>query len=138
MTVVRYIHENPAKAGLGDLGYRWSSYREYCGDVAHVSPELVLGAFGGIEQFRSFHAEEHDDERCLDMAELPRRSIGDEEARVLADDLLGAGTVSSLGGKGRAERDQGLATLKEAGLSVRQIQRLTGISLGTISRAGRD
>ncbi|MBO7673444.1 MAG: transposase [Atopobiaceae bacterium] len=138
MTVVRYIHENPVKAGLGGLGYRWSSYREYCGDAVHVNPELVLGTFGGVEQFRSFHAEGHDDERCLDMAELPRRGIGDEEARILADDLLGGeGMAASLGGKGRAERDLGLAALKRAGLSVRQIQRLTGVSLGTISRAGR-
>ncbi|MBR3160240.1 MAG: transposase [Atopobiaceae bacterium] len=137
MTVVRYIHENPVKARLGGLGYRWSSYREYCSGAEHVNPEFVLGVFGGVGQFRSFHAADHGDERCLDMAGLPRRGIGDEEARAIADNLLGEGVATSLGGRARAERDQGLATLKEAGLSVRQIQRLTGISLGTISRAGR-
>ncbi len=137
LNVVRYIHENPLKAGLGGLDYRWSSYREYCGDAAHVNPGLVLGAFGGVGQFRSFHATKHDGVRCLDMAELPRRSVSDEEARAMADDLLGKGAVASLGGIDRAARDRGLASLKDAGLSLRQIQRLTGISLGTISRAGR-
>lgn len=138
MTVVRYIHENPTRAGLGDLDYRWSSYREYCGDAVHVDSGLVLGVFGGIEQFRSFHAADHDDERCLDVVGLPRHGIVDEEARALADNLLGGeGTTASLGGKNRVDRDRGLATLKGAGLSVRQIQRLTGISLGTISRAGK-
>lgn len=137
MTVIRYIHENPIKAAVGGLGYRWSSYREYCCDATYVNPEFVLGVFGGVEQFCSFHAAEHDDEKCLDMVELPRRGVSDEEARAIADDLLGQGVAASLDGKGRAERDQGLAVLKGAGLSVRQIQRLTGIALGTISRAGR-
>ena len=137
MTVVRYIHENPSKAGLGGLDYRWSSYREYCGRAVHVVPGLVLGVFGGISQFQTFHSAEHGDEGCLDMAGLPKRGIGDEDARRMADELLGQGAAASLRRRSRAERDEGLSSLKAAGLSARQIQRLTGISLGTISRAGR-
>lgn len=137
LTVVRYIHQNPLKAGLGDLDYRWSSYREYCGNAIHVDPSLVLGMSGGIEGFRLFHMAEHGDEGCLDVESLPRRGLSDADAKRITDALLGEGVSASIKGMDRTARDAALVELKSAGLSVRQIQRLTGISLGTISKAGR-
>lgn len=137
LTVVRYIHENPLKANLGGLDYRWSSYREYCGDATHVDRSFVLGVFGGLRHFRLFHEEEHGDEGCLDVEALPRRGLSDDDAKHIADDLLGEGVCASVKGWERAERNAALVALRGAGLKVRQIQRLTGISLGAISRACR-
>lgn len=138
MTVVRYIHENPRKAGIsGSLDYRWSSYREFCIDGEYADIAFVLDVFGGLAQFRSFHKSSHAEERCLETEDNLIRRLGDDEAKRVANRLLGKGKVSSLKGVGRQERDEALAKLKGSGLSVRQIQRLTGISLGTISNAGR-
>ena len=44
----------------------------------------------------------------------------------------GLGEVKSLP---RKERDAALVKLKARGLSIRQVQRLTGVSIGVISRA---
>ncbi len=138
MTVVRYIHENPRKAGISrSLDYSWSSYREYRNGRGHADTALVLGVFGGLAQFMSFHKSNHAEERCLETEDNIICRLGDDEARRVADRLLGKGKASSLKGVGRQERDEALAKLKGNGLSVRQIQRLTGISLGTISNAGR-
>lgn len=70
-----------------------------------VDLEFVLGVFGGAEQFRSLHAAEHDGERCLDVAGLPRRGAGDEEARIMAESLLGGGASTVLVGILRQGRD---------------------------------
>lgn len=67
--------------------------------------KFVLGVFGGAEQFRSLHAAEHDGERCLDVAGLPRRGTGDEEARIMAESLLGGGASAVLVGILRQGRD---------------------------------
>lgn len=138
MTVVRYIHENPRKAGVSrNIDFRWSSYREYRDGEGHADTAFVLGVFGGFAQFRRFHESGHPEERCLESEGNLICRLNDDEARYVADRLLGKGGVSSLKGADRQKRDGALAKLKEAGLSVRQIQRLTGISLGTISNAER-
>ena len=56
MTVVRYIHENPAKAGVGAVdAYPWSSYREYVGAPVLCTTDFVLEVFGGVDNFAAFH-----------------------------------------------------------------------------------
>ncbi len=138
MTVVRYIHDNPRKGGVcSGLPYQWSSYREYCGEKGFANTDFVLGVFDGVKQFKAFHDAEYGDVRCLDIGDVPRRSINDEAARLAAEELLGKGVIDSLKRADRQTRDRSLVALKESGLSVRQIQRLTGISLGVISNAGR-
>ena len=139
MTVVRYIHENPRKGGVyNGLDYPWSSYREYCGKKGYADTSFVLDVFGGLSQFKTFHDAQHQDERCLEAREVPLRGLSDEDARCIADKLLEDVAVGSLKGTDRQTRDKALAMLKARGLSVRQIQRMTGISLGVISKAGKE
>lgn len=64
-----------------------------------------------------------------------RRRLPDEEAMSAARALLGELPVEALSGLTKAERDEAVGRLRGAGLGVRQIQRLTGISLGVISKA---
>lgn len=137
LSVVRYIHKNPEIAGLGAASeWPWSSYREYVGETSLIDPKLVLGMLGGVEGFVEFHALP-----CVgrEPADFDERETGgrlsDEEALRVACDLLGGVSPGSLSGLARGERDEALAKLRGAGLGVRQIQRLTGISLGSISKA---
>lgn len=136
LTVVRYIHMNPVKAHYPrGLGYTWSSYREYLGKPRYIDPAFVLGVFGSKKAFLAFHQQD-DDDRCLDtddFAEQP--ALSDERALAIANDTLEDTTLSEIKGLGRAKRDQAIVALKDHGLGIRQIQRLTGVSLGTISRA---
>lgn len=125
LTVVRYVHNNPVKAGIGGLSeYPWSSYREYTGDRRLCDTSLVLGMLGGVQQFKEFSMAANDD-KCLE-AEPARRRLTDDEARAVAERALG-GKLDSLGGLPQCNRDAALAELKRAGISIRQAERLTGI-----------
>ena len=45
---MRYIHENPVKAGVADpKGYRWSSYREYLQGARYINDAVILDIVGG-------------------------------------------------------------------------------------------
>ena len=138
ITVVKYIHRNPVKAGLPcGFMHQWSSYREYLGSRRWVQAEFVLGVFGGVEAFRKAHEAQDEDSACLDVVSEKRRLLSDVDALRIANEILGVGQVSTLRSISKRDRDMALAQLKEAGLSARQIQRLTGVSLGAISNAGR-
>lgn len=63
------------------------------------------------------------------------RMMCDEEALTIAKAIAGAEGLEQLKGADHEKRDHTLCELKAAGWGVRQIQRLTGISLGMISKA---
>lgn len=137
LTVVRYIHRNPEAAGLAAMAdWPWSSYREYVCGTSLIDSGLVLDMLGGVNGFVEFHAQPHDGERPIDCDEREaRRLLSDEEAIDVARNLLGGRPLECLSGLVKGERDAAVGRLRAAGLGVRQIQRLTGISLGAISKA---
>lgn len=136
LAIVRYIHKNPEAAGLSLTSeWPWSSYREYIGEPDLVDSGMVLDMLGGVDGFVEFHAQTHEGEKPIECEEgAPNSRLTDEEALVAARDLLPGLALETLAGLSRGERDEAVATLRGAGLGVRQIQRLTGISLGAISR----
>lgn len=136
LAVVCYIHRNPEAAGLSAMpDWPWSSYREYVGEPNLVDPGMVLDMLGGVDGFVEFHARPHEGERPIECDEREVRGrLSDEEAMGAARALLGELPVEALSGLTKAERDEAVGRLRGAGLGVRQIQRLTGISLGAISK----
>ena len=138
LTVVRYIHANPQNAGVCPLeSYPWSSFREYLGEPWLCNTGYVIDIFGGLEQFVAFHRELPDQSSCLD-AEAPRsktRAIRDADALPVAQRIVGEMSLDAIKALPRALRDERLRSLKSAGLTIRQIERLTGIGRGTVARA---
>lgn len=134
---VQYIHNNPAKAGICLAEeYPWSSFSEYVcgGDIASTS--MVLEMLGGIDQFILF-SKDHTPKSA--PSEGPRRRLLDHEAAVVA-----AGVLRTLGTDCRVSevkelkkdiRDAALIGFRAEGLSVRQIQSLTGIGTTTVKKA---
>lgn len=62
LTVLRYIHRNPVKAGIvKDIAdYKWSSYSEYMGNSKIIDTDFVLKLFNddkekAIVSFMDFH-----------------------------------------------------------------------------------
>ena len=136
-TVVRYIHANPEKAGVGAVEtYPWSSYQEYTGEPQLCSTEFVLSVFGGVESFVKAGVSDGGDAQCIDIPNPSRARIAnsDEQALAIAQSLLDV-EPNELKTLPKKERDLRLATLKGAGLSVRQVERITGIGRNTVSRA---
>lgn len=138
LTVIRYVHQNPWKAGLVDsCEWPWSSYGEYLGTPALTSTELVLGILGGEdprEEFARFclQADFGTDVRDGNERQTP---LSDGDALDIARNILGEVVFCEIASLPKDERDTALAQLKEAGLSIRQIGRLTGIGRGIIARA---
>lgn len=135
LSVVRYIHKNPEKASMGDAErYRWSSYAEYLEQPRLASTSLIMGILGSPKAFVCLHKRDEDEPAVMDVPST-RMMVCDEEALNLAKAIAGAEELEQLKGANREKRDRVLCELKAAGLGVRQIQRLTGISLGVISKA---
>lgn len=131
LRAVRYIHNNPEKAGICPAKeYRWSSYHEYVGTPAVADTGLVLDLCGGVEGFVAM-SEEDDGEYRFSQ----RTRLSDAEARQIAERLLGDISPAELKAVERQRRNALLSLLRDAGLSIAQIGRLTGIGRNVIARA---
>lgn len=136
LAAVRYIHQNPVKAGMspGCL-YRWSSYEEYIGSSHLCDTDMVLGYFANREEFESFHAVAETGRFADVEDEGSRKSrLSDWRAEKRAAELFGEEWRHDLSLMGKEDRDARLRELISLGLSVRQLERLTGIGRGIIQR----
>ena len=134
LTVARYIHDNPQKAGVCARDkYAWSSYREYVGAPGICDTSLLLEMIGGPERFAEF-SDSIDETACLDI-EPTRRRLSDEEALAVAKELFGPNLQQAFGVSDRGLRDERLRQLRDAGVSIRQAERVTGVGRKPISTA---
>lgn len=141
LTALRYVHQNPLRAGMSDsCDYMWSSYREYISgsgrSPAICDVSFVLGLLGNRGLFEQFHREgETASLMDIDDSQYRYERMSDAQALRIAQHALGEDRIDSLAGCLRADRDAKLRLLKEVGLSIRQIARLTGIGRGIIQRS---
>lgn len=141
LTVHRYIHRNPLKAGIvSHVGqYKWSSYNEYMGQLDLVDVDFILSLFGAdtdaaLQAFIQYNCTDNQDV-CLEM-DAPSTKISDEEALAIICRVCQVESATELKRMDRQVRDKLIRQLKvDYGLSVRQIERLTGISRATVHRA---
>lgn len=132
LTVFRYILNNPAKAGICPATeYAWSSYALYDRPDALVDTSIFHALLGGSDHYAAFIQTPNED-RCLECDFPPRN---DEWARAVIQRRFGAQSGTILQGLDRRQRNAALRELKRSGLSVRQIERLTGISRNIVQRA---
>ena len=131
LQVVRYIHDNPEKAGIApSREYRWSSYGEYLSGAHLISDELVLGLIGGREHFEEFSRSD----RYSGYYVRSGKRVSDDDVLLAARSVLDDVTPTEVKGLEKACRDDALRALRQAGLTCKQIERLTGIGASIISR----
>lgn len=140
ITLLRYIHQNPVAAGITKLveNYRWSSWIEYENyhkdqqTICNIQPVLKLMPFADL--------------RALVFELLPKASLildFDNDGRRRSDDEIKAFLSDSFGLRQPADlqlysRDRRLDILRMAkiyGASIRQLERMTGISFTIIRTA---
>jgi REP element-mobilizing transposase RayT len=132
LTALRYILNNPRKAGICEArDYEWSSYGQYDNPPSFMELSLVRELIGDGERFLQFVAEVNDDV-CLEY-DGPKRD--DEWARKVIRECLHEENGMALQALDRQTRNTALRQLKEQGLTVRQIERLTGINRGVVQKA---
>jgi REP element-mobilizing transposase RayT len=128
----RYIMNNPAKAGICSAAeYKWSSFHEYWGKGSFVDASVAESLFGCEECFRDIL----DDQTIADDGSVSKKLFSDEWAVDVMRECIGTGKGVELQKYSRKDRDEALHKLKKYGLSVRQIERLTGINRGIVQRA---
>jgi len=139
LTVLRYIHQNPVKAGIVEKPehYKWSSMAEYMGKLGIVDTAFALSFFGeekekAREALRQFCEVENDD-CCLDLEQI--KMLSDKEAKDLILKVCRIQNPFELQNLEKSHRNELLKELKEKyNLSIRQISRLTGINRGIVLR----
>ena len=133
-TVLVYIHRNPIKARMckspGD--YQYSSYNEYVGKQVIADTGYVFG-YWNPEQFVSYN-EEDVTTQCLDIIEGETIRVTDEEAKDIIKRVSKCENVSEFQALDIKKRDKCLKKLRERGLSIRQISRLTGVSFNIVRK----
>lgn len=135
LTVFRYILQNPQKAGICRAsGYAWSSYGAYDNPPDYMDIDLIKGLLGSKRQYATFIAADNDDQ-CLEYDVVKR---DDEWALDQLRKCLGISSGTELQNYDRVARNEALAQLKKRGLTIRQIERLTGISRNIVQRVTKE
>lgn len=142
MAAIRYVHANPQEAGIALIErYPWSSFAEYLraydNDTTRgfSDPSCVLELFGSAEGFIAYSLSTPDgsEPALCDMKETEweRHAFADKMAKSLGVPLRGVKAAPP------ARRDTVIVGLHDAGFTVRQIERYTGIGKSTVSRIVR-
>ena len=145
MEAIRSVYANPQEAGISLIErYPWSSFAEhlraYDSDAADVTrgfsdPSCVLELFGSAEGFAAYSLSTPDGGEPampdLEETEWERRAFAEKLAKGLGVPLHGVKAAPS------AQRNIVILGLHDAGFTVRQIERYTGIGKSTVSRIVR-
>jgi putative transposase len=138
LTVLRYIHQNPVKAGITqDISeYLWTSYQDYIRSSGITDVNFALNIFSSdrtkaVKLFVNYSNENNVDE-CLDYTE--RVAVSDKEIMKYLNEM-GIATISQLQRLNKTQRDHVIRKMKKVeGSTIRQLARITGISKSVIDR----
>ena len=138
LTALRYVHRNPVAAGLCRYAYeyRWSSYKDYMNGGGITDTSFILEMFSEnperqLAQFAEFMGE---DDKSVDTSSDFMVWSSDEFLREKMANLCGAENASEFQKLSSGDRERALRSLRAAGMSIRQIVRLTGISFGVVRK----
>lgn len=138
VTLLRYIHQNPVKAGIVEhvKDYEYSSWGEYDGTVEPVFQLCDTGTVLRRVPFDDLEALVNeplsDEVNCLDMDDPSRSRPSDDQVWAYIKDKTGVTNSSAFQRLNDDIRRAVLKDLKEIGASHRQLARLTGIGRGVI------
>ncbi len=144
LTVIRYIHQNPVRAGMVQrpADWPWSSCSGYYGKNIFppglLDSELVLGMFStslptAVEWFQAYNEAENDD-LCLDDFDKVR--YADKQAREEIERVLSPLSIEGVKTLPKAERDEILRIIKRIdGITQRQAAAILGVSPSLLFKA---
>jgi len=137
LTVIRYIHQNPIKAGfcksLSD--YKYSSYNEFVTHKCMVDCDFVFNIIDK-EQFVDFNNQSVFD-KCLDVEDKPIVRVTDEQAQKIIFKFSKCNSVAQFQNLENSLKEKYIKKFHEKGISVRQIVRLCGETKGIVEKYSR-
>ena len=135
MTVLRYILQNPMKAGMESSPgkYKWTSYRAYEKGIGSITDtEYAESIFGGRDNLLTFCKEENDD-TVPDEDDYAWR-IKDDKAIDIMKQISNCSSVSEFQLLDRKIQKNYVRDMFLEKLSVKQISRITGMPRTTVDR----
>ena len=140
LTLMRYIHQNPVKAGLvGRVAdYPFSSWGEYDGRVEpafQICDTDVVLKRTPLEELQAWVDDPlGDDVACLEMEGSSRVRPSDEQVWQTIQARLGVSNMADFQQLAAEDKRRVIRLLKAQGASNRQLERLTGTGRGFIQR----
>jgi REP element-mobilizing transposase RayT len=139
-TLLRYIHQNPVKAGIVEhvRDYEFSSWGEYDGSVDSVfqicNVDTVLNRIPFEDLDAMVNEPLADDINCLDIEDPSKRRPSDDHVWQMIIEKSGVTNASAFQQLNEEVKREVLRELKKHGASHRQLERLTGIGRGVIQK----
>ena len=143
--VIRYIHQNPVKAGIVKQSdeWKWSSCLGYYGknprhrnllDADFIFKKLSTDITSAKHLFKEFNERKNNDQYLEDT--VGEKKLSDDEARLEIKELLGSIEIAQVKSLPREKRNELLREVKCVnGLSLRQAARILGVSHNLIFKA---
>ncbi len=128
LTVFRYIHQNPLKAGMVSwlYSYRWSSYCDYYnGHSDLVDLEMFQGFFAGKNELLDFLGASTR-EMCMEY--YTRNNMSDDDVLTIIRTVSGLDDPHDLKKMDDVSIREILSELYKAGVNANQIEKITGVS----------
>ncbi len=138
ITVLRYIIQNPMKAGLESRpgSYRWSSYFAYRqGKGAVTDIQYAAGFFNSRDELMEYLSRDNDD-TALDEADCDRR-LREEATKEKMKKITQCASSADFQQLASQQQKEYARAMYHAGMSSGQISRMTGMSKATVYRAVR-
>jgi len=140
LTLMRYIHQNPIKAGIikSPEEYPWSSYVSYIddkeNDIVDIEDFLMILNNNKITAQKMF-VDFHTKSETNDFSISDTKKLTDEQLIRKIKKIIQPTDYRKIVDLPKSERNSLLAKLRKNGFTIGQLERLTGISRGIITRA---
>ena len=133
--VIRYIHQNPVKAGISSIdSYKWSSYNDYITSMGITDTAFFMEMLANCQRRYIEFMTEKTEDICLELKET--KKLSDEKAITEIKNIGKIKNATNIQNMSKPERDNMLKKCKEIdGISILQISRITGISRGIVKNA---
>ena len=135
MTVLRYILQNPMKAGMESQpgSYPWSSYLAYKKGIGSITDtQYAIDLFGSQEALIDYVLLGNED-TVMDEDQFDWR-MRIEKAKEIMEQVSGCATVSDFQRLDRRIQKEYAVKMYLAGVSAYQIAKMTGMSKSTVER----
>ena len=136
--LLRYIHQNPMKAGIAASleDYSWSSWMEYEGTRLDsiCSTKAVLSRISREDLKDLVCSPVEGYSQILDIDNDGDKSVSDSDVRAVLLNRQGIANPLMVQSLEKTRRNEVLRSALSAGAGIRQLSRLTGVSFGVIQK----
>lgn len=133
LTALRYILQNPQKAGICKTKhYKWSSYKAFKKGSNLIDTKFILSMFASVSDFYDYVNEKNDDKE-LELELRPSEKHKEMIKKIKT--ILKTKSPIIKPDQPITEIRRKMKLLRNAGISIRTISRITGIGIHLIQTA---